>query len=696
MTKPNLHIFVIDTSHSMHRKDYHKDGSVGYTIAKKIAVINPDDYIAVITFNNNPFLFNEPNTITNFTWSFDHRECINKGEDFEKLGNYLFDYERSINKDFLQQFYYLITDYSEEEIKECCAFPFHEILPIEKYKIKEIIKDIVPISIPIITPILFAVGLMIFLSTIAMYNNREARKEFSKINSEFNKVNNKELATQKAEVIMNSYVVAGSNEWFKFDNQIVQEYIIEYPKEYFKKVEKGIVKDNILYYPNGKYNLDTIREKESNAIIVKMIDSVVANLNRIETKYVIKDKKIATIKITGEADGTPFITGRKITLKEKDIPKQEFICNGTRKYLTFPKGYKTNQNIDLACFRSYYLFEYLSKRTDILKNNKDNIIYYADTSKIIGGENRKTKIEVIFYHKVLDETKFNLICIILLLIFIIFIYFYRNKIKNSHTKLKFYFRNKFIFIINYYIRLKNFVTFNANDNMNEKFKKLFDVATETEIPKLLEILEKYFESMPSKSAFNQLKDEFVNRPNNFTLSGWKARFIVLISNFKFEIQIPDSSIETNTKTFLQATFNKPTTQMATELTGYINAYQLYIEQKNGLEEQLPLMIGLPSIQIKQQIEVLDNKIKEYRQKIKNCIPDNTIPEIVAIAKEVNKEQASEPEKKSLISKIGKVIKDYGLPIAGGLQLTKILLEMGGVDTSAIIKVIEPLEKMLGE
>lgn len=349
----NLHIFVIDTSGSMEDNGFHTNGSVKDTIERKIAEVNPNDYIDVITFEQESYcLFNEPKIVKNFNWNFAY-DISSKREDFKKLGNSLNDYNNK-KKNFLHRFYYLITDEKGKPNIEECSFVFQEIyilpigkyeLPIKKYDSKEIIQDVALVSIPILTPILFTVGLMIFLSMCAI-SNREVNQEFSEKETSFKRKNEKELEKQQAEVTMNSYVV-DSSEWLKFDNQIVQEYIIEYPKEYLKKIEKGKLIDNILYYPNGEYNLNSIKEKNSNSVIVKMVDSVVANLNRIESKYDIKDSKIAKIKITGEADATRFREGKKITLKEKNIPKQEFICNGTSKYLAFPKDTTTNQNIDL-------------------------------------------------------------------------------------------------------------------------------------------------------------------------------------------------------------------------------------------------------------------------------------------------------------------------------------------------------------
>ncbi len=204
-----------------------------------------------------------------------------------------------------------------------------------------------------------------------------------------------------------------------------------------------------------------------------MIDTVIANLNRIESKYTIKDNKVAKIKITGEADATGFREGKKITLKEKEIPKQEFICNDTSKYLAFPKDTTTNQNIDLACFRSYYLYEYLYQKVDILKNNKDNVEFYANTNKKIGGENRKTKIEVVFYHEVINVWQLAFITLLIVIIIgIIMWYFFGKKILKLYKLTTFHLKKIITPIKYYYVKIKNFMNFmRSSNNTNYEFEK---------------------------------------------------------------------------------------------------------------------------------------------------------------------------------------------------------------------------------
>ncbi|OJJ14490.1 hypothetical protein BKI52_42680 [marine bacterium AO1-C] len=79
--------------------------------------------------------------------------------------------------------------------------------------------------------------------------------------------------------------------------------------------------------------------------------------------------------------------------------------------------------------------------------------------------------------------------------------------------------------------------------MNEAFKTRLKEAILDEIPELLEALQQHYEQIPSyqKGTFNQLKKEFIAQPNNFSLDGWRSRFLVLISGFKFDVEVPNTS-----------------------------------------------------------------------------------------------------------------------------------------------------------
>jgi predicted flavoprotein YhiN len=139
--------------------------------------------------------------------------------------------------------------------------------------------------------------------------------------------------------------------------------------------------------------------------------------------------------------------------------------------------------------------------------------------------------------------------------------------------------------------------------------------------------------------------------------------------------------------------------MATELTGYLEALDVQIRRKNTFEVEKRIADDPDRIfSLGERIKKVDKDIAELRQKIKNCISESKTTEIVEAATEYAKlpETAKEEEKKNLLSKIVKAIKEYSLPIAGALQLTKVLLEVSGIDVPVVSKIIPPLEKMLGE
>jgi TIR domain len=79
-----------------------------------------------------------------------------------------------------------------------------------------------------------------------------------------------------------------------------------------------------------------------------------------------------------------------------------------------------------------------------------------------------------------------------------------------------------------------------------QFKQRFQEATEAEIPDLISILDSHYDQIPShqKGTFNQLKSEFSDRPNNFTLSSWKTKMIVLIGMFNFDIDLSKLAVKT--------------------------------------------------------------------------------------------------------------------------------------------------------
>jgi len=86
---------------------------------------------------------------------------------------------------------------------------------------------------------------------------------------------------------------------------------------------------------------------------------------------------------------------------------------------------------------------------------------------------------------------------------------------------------------------KHIQTPNPKNLMDEKFKERLQNATIAEIPALLDLATQYFDRVPShlKGTFNQIKSDFYDQANHFTLSGWKAKLLVLIGQFGFEIPI---------------------------------------------------------------------------------------------------------------------------------------------------------------
>ena len=83
--------------------------------------------------------------------------------------------------------------------------------------------------------------------------------------------------------------------------------------------------------------------------------------------------------------------------------------------------------------------------------------------------------------------------------------------------------------------------------MNQAFKDKLKEATIDQVYDFLEALQQHYDQIPShqKGTFNQLKKEFTDQPNNFSLGSWRSRLLVLISGFDFNVDIPTFSSSTS-------------------------------------------------------------------------------------------------------------------------------------------------------
>jgi hypothetical protein len=143
--------------------------------------------------------------------------------------------------------------------------------------------------------------------------------------------------------------------------------------------------------------------------------------------------------------------------------------------------------------------------------------------------------------------------------------------------------------------------------LNEEFIKRFTEATTSEIPDLLEILKRHYEQIPShqRGSFSQLKDQFINQPNNFVFNNWKAQFITLIREFKFQIEMPNKGIinpvKSNTQSNTQTTNPNPMPQTPVIFTAFANPEG---DLKNLNEEQKGIQRKLLAIDQQQIIRHL--------------------------------------------------------------------------------------------
>jgi Leucine-rich repeat (LRR) protein len=146
---------------------------------------------------------------------------------------------------------------------------------------------------------------------------------------------------------------------------------------------------------------------------------------------------------------------------------------------------------------------------------------------------------------------------------------------------------------------------------NSEFIKRFNEATASEIPELLGILQNHYEQIPShqRGIFNQLKSQFIDQPNNFRLSNWKAQFITLIREFKFKIEIPDKTIPIETKT--QSSNPNQTSNTPVVFTAFANPdgdLKNLSEEQNGIQESL---LALDHQQIIKHLIRTDTDLEAY-------------------------------------------------------------------------------------
>jgi internalin A len=85
---------------------------------------------------------------------------------------------------------------------------------------------------------------------------------------------------------------------------------------------------------------------------------------------------------------------------------------------------------------------------------------------------------------------------------------------------------------------------------NKAFIEKITESNGLEISNLLNLLKNNYPQFNSqqKNLFSKLKDEFIDQPNNFSLSNWKARMITLISGLDLEITTEDNNNQNGGKT----------------------------------------------------------------------------------------------------------------------------------------------------
>ena len=404
MFKPKVKlVFFVDTSGST--KLYHYKNEYSNLIQQKLEEFKKNDYnkfdieVKIYAFAKEIKEHQHLSDLDTRVNKFDIKENLVENFDivYEK-------YKSETNKKNTS--FFLITDYKEEELKEEAPLIYSLIekdilnLNFDKTEtIKESLNikiDIKPEAIFVLKRIFILVGIFLALYFISI--NFSSKKdiyteEIKKEEKEFLEENKTEIKNRKLNITFSSKVDKELSSFCEY--QIVEEYLLE-----------NVIyshKDSITYYPKGEYDLvkintDNNKSNDKYFIVVKMTELVTKRLKELQSKNI----DDIGIDITGVADGMPYTQGGRHKIQQ-DITVPFNINKEGFQYIPLKKGQKINNNIMLACLRSYHLGKYLANDKSLIiiqeaeRNNK--ISYAADTLKKIGGQYRATKIAIVFKEK---------------------------------------------------------------------------------------------------------------------------------------------------------------------------------------------------------------------------------------------------------------------------------------------------------
>ncbi len=411
--KPNLYIFLIDVSGSMQK---HIEQVNEYVNNFLVEHNYKNEYIAFIEFSDTPYLVSNPKLIDR---NYKVVKYTENKENIEKAYDFLENKKSEWEKYYKIKKIYLLTDeeYNKSDI-ELVKFPI-----IKKNNTNNLRKIICYLLLSLISSSL-SVCLFIFL-ILAIYEP---------INTENHKANKDKINKVKEKIdldIKTNFSKISKNDTIKIDFKPKIEYeyyglVIKYIFEFSLQTERRNY--TIPYYPDGAYDIENPKCKCP--ISIKFANFAVGKIESdLNTAYISKEYPLY-INITGETDNNPIKKPYKYKYKGDTTESIKFVLNGEDTVMKFTKNYFITHNKMLACLRSYSIAKFLIHKLPIIEQNKNNIKYFATTNlKEVGGEHRKTKIELVYKDYTCFYWFILIIVIMFLFIFYLFVKYFKGTIQ---------------------------------------------------------------------------------------------------------------------------------------------------------------------------------------------------------------------------------------------------------------------------
>lgn len=406
--KPNLYIFVVDTSGSMNK---YKENIEQY-IFNEVQNIKKNsassyDYVAIISYNNDIQLIQNPTNIYNLIPPV--KIDFVGGEDTYKLKYYVKNFKRKVSRKFSTKYFFLITD--KTGVNKLCKNNFQEIKVFDNAPILTVKDDIkqpivnpsgVKIMSSLMIKLFFGLSFLVSISFIFDIKIDEvnifptSQKEEKELDRKTQPIINNIVQNTNITIInvFNQFKIdikPTINFNFNFDTEINNQVNFHINIPYSSIDSSLIFRHKIENYELGKYN---IRDSLITILIRRLVE------NKDINNYYLSSKN-TKLKIIGETDSVR-ITGiirykKPDSLPYVDIDKIVFV-NGKEQNITIRKWQQIKENYELGFLRAYFIGEFLKQKVNLFQSKNPEIEYHSKTNCCIkGGKYRTTEIELIIY-----------------------------------------------------------------------------------------------------------------------------------------------------------------------------------------------------------------------------------------------------------------------------------------------------------